>query len=144
MSVHATPQPTAAEQYAAYAEDDRGYGWVVFSGVLLLLLGTMNVIEGIAAIGNAHFFTANAHYVFGDLKTWGWIVLCIGVLQLAVGLGVYVKNQFARWAGVAVLSANALAQLLMIPAYPFWSLALFTLDILAIYGLVAYGQRITA
>jgi len=144
MSVHATPQPTAAEQYAAYAEDDRGYGWVVFSGVLLLLLGTMNVIEGIAAIGNAHFFTANAHYVFGDLKTWGWIVLCIGVLQLAVGLGVYVKNQFARWAGVAVLSANALAQLLMIPAYPFWSLALFTLDILAIYGLVAYGKRITA
>jgi len=144
MSVHATPQPTAAEQYAAYAEDDRGYGWVVFSGVLLLLLGTMNVIEGIAAIGNAHFFTANAHYVFGDLKTWGWIVLCLGVLQLAVGLGVYVKNQFARWAGVAVLSANALAQLLMIPAYPFWSLALFTLDILAIYGLVAYGKRITA
>ena len=144
MSVHATSQPTAAEQYAAYAEDDRGYGWVVFSGVLLLLLGTMNVIEGIAAIGNAHFFTANAHYVFGDLKTWGWIVLCIGVLQLAVGLGVYVKNQFARWAGVAVLSANALAQLLMIPAYPFWSLALFTLDILAIYGLVAYGKRITA
>jgi hypothetical protein len=126
------------------AEDDRGYGWIVFSGVLLLLLGTMNVIEGIAAIGNAHFFTANAHYVFGDLKTWGWIVLCIGVLQLAVGLGVYVKNQFARWAGVAVLSANALAQLLMIPAYPFWSLALFTLDILAIYGLVVYGERITA
>jgi hypothetical protein len=126
------------------AEDDRGYGWIVFSGVLLLLLGTMNVIEGIAAIGNAHFFTTNAHYVFGDLKTWGWIVLCIGVLQLAVGLGVYVKNQFARWAGVAVLSANALAQLLMIPAYPFWSLALFTLDILAIYGLVVYGERITA
>jgi hypothetical protein len=82
--------------------------------------------------------------VFGDLKTWGWIVLCIGVLQLAVGLGVYVKNQFARWAGVAVLSANALAQLLMMPAYPFWSLSLFTLDILAIYGLVAYGKRITA
>jgi hypothetical protein len=144
MSVHATPQSTAADQYAAYAEDDRGYGWIVFSGVLLLLLGTMNVIEGIAAIGNAHFFTANTHYVFGDLKTWGWIVLCIGVLQLAVGLGVYVKNQFARWAGVAVLAANALAQLLMMPAYPFWSLSLFTLDILAIYGLVAYGKRITA
>ena len=145
MSVGASPQATgSAAGYDDYADQDRGYGWVVFAGVLLLLLGTMNVIEGIAAIGNAHFFTANAHYVFGDLKTWGWIVLCLGVLQLAVGLGVYVKNQFARWAGVAVLSANALAQLLMIPAYPFWSLALFTLDILAIYGLVAYGKRITA
>jgi hypothetical protein len=64
------------------------------------------------------------------------------VLQLAVGLGIFVKNQLARWVGVAVLAANAIAQMLMIPAYPFWSLALFTLDIVAIYGLVAYGQRI--
>lgn len=69
-------------------------------------------------------------------------MLCIGVLQLAVGLGVFVKNQFSRWAGVVVLGANAIAQMLMIPAYPFWSLALFTLDIVAIFGLVAYGQRI--
>jgi hypothetical protein len=143
MSVGASPQAAReAEGYEAYADEDRGYGWVAFAGVLLLMLGTLNVIEGIAAIGNAHFFTANAHYIFADLKTWGWIVLCLGVLQLAVGLGVFVKNQLSRWAGVVVLGANAIAQLLMIPAYPFWSLALFTLDILAIYGLVAYGQRI--
>jgi hypothetical protein len=30
---------------------------------------------------------------------------------------------------------------MFIPAYPFWSLAIFSLDILAIYGLVAYGSR---
>ncbi|MGO9890882.1 MAG: hypothetical protein ACLP0L_23690 [Solirubrobacteraceae bacterium] len=142
MSVQATPQARASAGYEDYADDDRGYGWVSFSGVLLLMLGTLNVIEGIAAIGNAHFFATNTHYIAGDLKTWGWIVLCIGVLQLAVGLGVFVKNQFARWAGVVVLAANAIAQMLMIPAYPFWSLALFTLDILAIYGLVAYGRRL--
>ncbi len=142
MSVQATPQARASAGYGDYADDDRGYGWVSFSGVLLLMLGTLNVIEGIAAIGNAHFFATNTHYIAGDLKTWGWIVLCIGVLQLVVGLGVFVKNQFARWAGVVVLAANAIAQMLMIPAYPFWSLALFTLDILAIYGLVAYGRRL--
>lgn len=140
----ATSQTTRRAGYEGYADADRGYGWVSFAGVLLLMLGTLNVIEGIAAISSAHFFVANTHYIFGDLKTWGWIVLLIGVLQLVVGLGVFVKNQFARWAGVVVLAANAIAQLLMIPAYPFWSLALFTLDILAIYGLVAYGRRITA
>jgi hypothetical protein len=52
------------------------------------------------------------------------------------------KNQFARWTGVVVLSLNAIAQLLMIPAYPLWSLAIFAIDILAVYGLVAYGKRI--
>lgn len=131
-----------ARDYAGYVDEDRGYGWVTFAGVLLLILGTINVIEGIAAIGNAHFFVHNTNYVFASLNTWGWIVLCLGVIQLAVGLGVFAKNQFARWAGVAALSLNALAQLLMIPAYPFWSLSIFAVDILAIYGLVAYGQRI--
>lgn len=142
MTVHAPPQSTRAAGDEGYADSDRGYGWVMFAGVLLLIVGSINFIEGIAAIGNARFFVHNTHYVAGSLNTWGWVVLCIGVLQFAVGLGVFVKNQFSRWVGVAVLSANALVQLLMMPAYPFWSLSIFTLDILAIYGLVAYGQRI--
>ena len=96
MAVHATPTQAPAD-YDRYAEDDeRGYGWVMFAGVLLLMLGTINFIEGLAAIGNAHFFTANAHYIAGSLNTWGWVVLCIGVLEWAVGVGVFVKNQFSR------------------------------------------------
>ena len=136
MSVQAGPEPG----YAGY-NDERPQGWVMFAGVLLLTLGTINVIEGIAAIGNAHFYVGNANYVFGDLKTWGWIVLILGALQLLVGLGVLIENQFARWTGVVVLSLNALAQLLMMPACPFWSLAILAIDILALYGLIAYGNR---
>ena len=150
MSASAIPQrPPQAGREAVlttrdYAdEDDRGYGWVVFAGVLLLIIGTINFIMGLAAIGNAHFFVANAHYVAGSLNTWGWVVLCIGVIELAVGLGVFVKNQFSRWTGVVVLAGNSIVQLLMMPAYPFWSLTIFALDILAMYGLIAYGKRIT-
>jgi hypothetical protein len=141
MAVQTSSQITSYDAETAY-DDERGSGWVYFAGVLLLILGTLNFIEGIAAIGNAHFFVGNAHYIVGSLNTWGWIVLCIGVLEWIVGLGVFVKNQFARWTGVVVLSGNAIAQLLMMPAYPFWSLSIFTLDILAIYGLIAYGGRI--
>ena len=122
--------------------EERGNGWITFAGVLLLTLGTLNVIDGIAAISRSHFYVGNAHYVFGDLRTWGWVALCLGALQLLVGLGVFAKNQFARWTGVVVLSLNAIAQLLMMPAYPFWSMSIFAIDILAIYGLVAYGKRI--
>ena len=109
-----------------------------------LLLGTLKLIEGLAAIGNAHFFVANTHYIAGSLNTWGWVVLCIGVVQWAVGAGVFAKNQFSRWVGVIILGLNAIVQLMMIPAYPFWSLSIFTLDILALYGLIAYGQRISS
>lgn len=137
--------PTESQVPASYVApfEETGRGWVTFGGVLLLILGTLNVIDGIAAIGKAHFYVANAHYVFGDLKTWGWVALCLGALQLLVGLGVFAKNQFARWTGVALLSLNAIAQLLMMPAYPFWSLTIFAVDILAVYGLIAYGDRIT-
>jgi hypothetical protein len=127
---------------STYEDDDRGYGWVLFAGVMLLTVGVLNMIDGIAAIGNANFFNNNTHYVFANLNTWGWIVLILGVAQLLIGLGVFAKNQFSRWTGVFVLSLNAVAQLLFIPAYPFWSLAIFSIDILAIYGLTAYGSRI--
>jgi hypothetical protein len=141
MSVKAS-QPPSAAQYDSYYEEERGSGWVTFAGVLLLVVGTINFIEGIAAINNAHFFVGNAHYVVASLNTWGWVALCIGVVQWAVGLGVFARNGFARWAGVFILALNSVTQLLMMPAYPFWSLCVFAADILAIYGLIAYGKRI--
>jgi hypothetical protein len=143
VAVQVTPPTQLPADYDHYdADDERGYGWVVFAGTLLLILGTLNFIEGLAAINHAHFFTANAHYIAGNLNTWGWVVLCVGVLEWIVGCGVFVKNQFSRWTGVFVLGANSIVQLMMMPAYPFWSLSIFALDILAIYGLITYGGRI--
>jgi hypothetical protein len=126
------------------AVGDAGDGWVGFAGVLLLILGTLNTIEGIAAISDAHFFVHGTNYIAGSLNTWGWIMTIIGVTQVLVGLGIFSRNQAARWVGVGILGLNSIAQLLMLPAYPFWSLAVFAVDILAIYGLVAYGQRISS
>jgi hypothetical protein len=33
--------------------DTSGAGWVLFAGIMLLMVGTMNVIDGIAAISNS-------------------------------------------------------------------------------------------
>ena len=118
-----------------------GYGLVLFASVLLVIVGCFNLIYGIAAIANSHVFTANAHYVFGDLRTWGWITLIIGVLQLLAAAGVVAGNQWARWFGVAVLGLSAIDQMFFIPAYPFWSLMIIAVDVVALYGLCAYGSR---
>jgi hypothetical protein len=123
-----------------YAEG-RGFGLVVFAAVLLGLLGFFNLIDGIAAIANSHVFVANAHYVFGNLRTWGWITLIIAVLQLVAAGGVLMGNQVARWFAVAVLGLNAIDQMFFLPAYPFWSLIIIAVDIVAIWGLCAYGSR---
>jgi hypothetical protein len=122
-------------------DDGRSVSWMIFAGTLLLVLGCTNIIEGVAGVDGSRFFASNAHYIVGDLTAWGWVVWLVGIAQGLTALGVLLKNQFARWLGVAFAFLNALAQLLLIQAYPFWSLALFSLDILVIYALVVHGGR---
>ena len=119
----------------------RGFGLVIFAAVLLGLIGFFNLIYGIAAIANSHVFVANAHYVFGNLRTWGWITLIIGVAQLLAAVGLFMGNQAARWFAVAVIGLNAIDQMFFIPAYPFWSLMIIAVDVVALWGLCAYGSR---
>ena len=125
----------------AYGRRVEGRGLIVFASVMLVILGFFNLIYGIAAIANSHVFVANAQYVFGNLRTWGWITLIIGVLQLLAAAGVVMGNQLARWFAVAVLGLNAIDQMFFIPAYPFWSLVIIAVDVVALYGLCVYGSR---
>jgi uncharacterized membrane protein (DUF2068 family) len=125
-------------------DPDRGLGWVIFAGCMLCLVGTLNIIYGIAAISNSKFYVANTQYVFSDLKTWGWILLIVGVVQFVAAFGIWASTEWARWVGVASAGINAVVQMLFIPAYPFLSLALFATDLLVVYGLIAYGGRQTA
>ena len=126
---------------SAGRDPDRGYGWVAFAGSMLMLVGTINFIYGIAAISNSKFFVANTTYVIGDLNTWGWVMLCLGTIQLLAGGGIFAGSQLSRWIGVLAAGGNAVAQLLFISAAPFLALSLFTIDILVIYGLIAYGHK---
>lgn len=119
-----------------------GEGWLTFAGIMIIVLGTLNVIWGIAAIDRSGFFVGETKLIFDDLRTWGWIVLILGVLQLLAGFGIFARNQLARWFGVAVAAVNLIAALTSIEAYPFWALVIIGLDILVIYGLAVYGDRL--
>jgi hypothetical protein len=106
---------------------------------MLLIAGVLNVIYGISAISEAHFYVANTRYVIGELATWGWFLTIIGAVQVCTGLGVFARQGWARWTGVAFAAINAVIQLLYLPADPWLTLAIFALDLLVIYALVAYG-----
>jgi hypothetical protein len=135
----ATMKP-AGDTSGRHAEG-RGYGLILFASVLLLVIGFFNMIYGIAAIANSHVFVANAHYVFADLRAWGWITLIISVLQLIAAGGVLAGNQLARWFAVVVVGLSAIDMMFFVPAYPFWALAIIAMDVVALYGLCAYGSR---
>ncbi len=113
----------------------KGPGRAVFAAVLLMIGGVLNTIYGIAAISNSHFYVHNTHYVFANLKTWGWITLALGVLELLASVSLFGGGGFGRWIGIIAAGLVAIDSLLQIPAYPFLSIAIFALSLWIIHGL---------
>jgi hypothetical protein len=118
---------------------ETGAGWRLFAAIMLGFAGLLGFIDGLVAISKSSFYVASAQFVFSDLTTWGWILLVVGVVTMLAALGVTQGSQWARWTGILVAGLQATAQLLMIQAYPFWSLVVFTIDVLVIYALAVYG-----
>jgi hypothetical protein len=117
-----------------------GLGRAIFAAVFLMIGGVLNIIYGIAAIGKSSFFVHDTHYVFGQLSTWGWITLIIGVIEILASLSLFSGGTFGRWFGILAASLAAISSLLSIPAYPFWSICIFALSLWIIHGLVVYGR----
>jgi hypothetical protein len=117
----------------------RGVGRVLFVAILLLIAGVLNIIYGIAAVSNAHFF-ANTQYVFSSLHTWGWITIIVGVIELAAGFSLMAGGAFGRVIGIFAATIGALESLLSVGgAHPFWSLGIFALCLWVLHGLIVYG-----
>jgi hypothetical protein len=125
-------------------ETDRAIGWVTFSGLMLFMAGCFTGIAGIVALLNSKFYVAGAVFVFGDLRTWGWILIGISIVELAAAGAVFVGQQWSRWFGIIVAALNAIAQMFFFSAYPWWSVLIIGLNLLVIYGLAAYGTKIQA
>ena len=120
---------------------EKGSGWLTFAAVMLGLAGLLGLIDGIVAVSKSSFYVASAHYVFSDLNTWGWILIVVGAVALCAAFAVTTGSQLARWTGIVIAGTQAIAQLMMIQAYPFWSLCVFAIDLLVVYALAVYGGR---
>jgi tetrahydromethanopterin S-methyltransferase subunit C len=120
----------------------RGTGRVVFAAILLLLVGTLNIIYGIGAISDANFYLNDTRYIFTNLHAMGWFLLIVGVIQLTGGFSLISGNPYGRFIGIVAGSLGAIDALLsMGQNHPFWSLAIFALCVWVVYGIVVYGEE---
>lgn len=131
----------ATSSYESGGGEQSGVGWVMFAGIMLLIAGVLNVIYGIAAVDDSKFFVHETQYILSGLNTWGWVTIILGALQILAAFSIWSGGGFGRWFGIFVAGLSAIGALMSVPAYPLWSLAIFTIDILIIYGLAAYGGR---
>jgi hypothetical protein len=119
----------------------RGMGSALFVGILLMIAGVLNIIYGIAAIGNAHFFANDTQYIFSSLHTWGWITLILGVIELTAAFSLFGGGTYGRVVGIVAASLGAIGALLDIGgAHPWWSLGVFAICLVCIHGLVVLGE----
>lgn len=117
----------------------RGLGRAMFIAILLLIAGTLNIIYGIGAVSNAHFFD-NTQFVFAHLHAWGWITIIVGIIQLTAGLSLMSGGGYGVFIGIVAATIGALESLLSVGGtHPWWSLAIFAVCLWCLWGLVAFG-----
>jgi hypothetical protein len=113
-------------------------GWTVFAGCLLLIVGSLNALYGLAAILNDEIVVVGGQGVLlADISLWGWIHLILGSIMACAGLGLFAAADSARWIAVFFVSVNAVAQIVWFPAAPLWSFLVIILDVAIIYQLTA-------
>lgn len=119
-------------------------GMVVFAGVMLLLMGGFQAIEGIVAlVRDDYYLTTRSGLVLTvDYTAWGWTHLLIGVIALLTGVGVLLGQMWARVLGIIIAVLGALANLMFLPAYPIWATIMIATDVLIIYALAAHGREV--
>jgi hypothetical protein len=118
----------------------RGAGRVVFAAIVLLMVGTINIMYGIGALDDANIFVNDTRFVLTNLNTLGWILIVLGVIQLTGGFSLIGGATYGRVIGIIGGSLGAIGALLSIGGrYPWWSLAVFALCVYVVHGIVVYG-----
>ena len=114
------------------------------AGILMIMVGVMHVLQGIAAIIHDTFFVVGAQYVYKfDVTTWGWIHLIAGIVVGLAGVAVFGGAVWARTIGVALACVSIIVNFLWIPYAPVWSITLIAFDVFVIWALTAHGRDIT-
>lgn len=134
------PRP---RRHEASSEPTGWTGWVVFGAVMMILLGSFQVIAGLVALFDEGYYLVgpNGLVVDVDYTAWGWTHLLVGVVALAAGFGLFTGATWARVLGITVAVISAIVNFGFVAASPFWAVTMITLDVLVIYAIAAHGKE---
>jgi hypothetical protein len=119
--------------------------WLSFAGLLAIMIGAFNIFEGIVAFAKEDYFlTPSGRLLIFNFDAWGWILLIVGIIQVAAGLGILKGMLWARILGVAFAFLSCILHFWFIAAYPFWSIISIAISILVMYALISPPKHATA
>jgi hypothetical protein len=124
------------------ASQDAWSGWIFFAGLVIIIVGAMDVLQGFVAIVKDEYVVATSKGIaILDVTAWGWATLIWGVLLILVALGLMGGAGWARWLAIIGVAVNAIQQMAFMAnypqAYPLWNLIIVALNIVVLYALTA-------
>jgi FAD/FMN-containing dehydrogenase len=127
---------------APTAQTSATTGWRLFAGTILLLLGVMNLIDGIIAVVDPDLFEQNLAgsptlAVIDRIEAWGWLVLITGIALVVISFPVMTRVVWARGAGIAAAGIDLVLQFTYLAHFAPWSMTLILLDVMVIFALAA-------
>ncbi len=144
MSHAADPQPVPTTPSTTYPKASSWVGWIAFAGVMMALVGSFHIVQGLVALFDDKFFVVakSGLLVSVSYTTWGWVHVIGGVVLVIAGLCVFGGQVWARAVGVVLALASAVTSLGFMGAYPLWAVVVIGLDIVIVLALTVHGSDI--
>jgi hypothetical protein len=119
-------------------------GWIAFAAIIMLILGSFHVIQGLVALfKDEYFLVGKSGLVINvDFTTWGWIHIIGGIVIAAAGLALFTGKVWARTIGVILALGSAIVNVGFLSAYPIWSAIMIGFDVLVIWALTVHGSEL--
>jgi hypothetical protein len=120
------------------AQERQPTGWTVFAGMVLVVVGSLDALWGLAGVLNDEVLVVGGHgAIVADITTWGWVHLILGSVMAVTGMALFTGSSTARWLAVVFVGVNAIAQIVWFPAAPLWTFLMIMLDVTILYQLTA-------
>jgi hypothetical protein len=119
-------------------------GWIVFAGVMMVMLGAFHIIDGLIALFQDEYFLVarSGLTVHVDYTVWGWVHLIGGIIVVVAGVALFSGKVWARFIAVPIALLSAIVNIAFLSAYPIWSTIMIAIDILVIWAVTVHGGEL--
>ncbi|MEV4207865.1 DUF7144 family membrane protein [Nocardia salmonicida] len=115
-------------------------GITMLAVILLLVAGILSIVRGIAGVTKDEIFLIPSEYSYQlDVSNWGWIHLSLGILLVAVAIGMMLTATWARIFAYGLAALSIIANFLSLPYYPWWSVIIIAIDLTVIWAVATWN-----
>lgn len=114
-------------------------GTSIGAGILLAVVGVLQILQGIAAVANDDLIVVGPEYTYQfDLTAWGWWHIIFGAIAVIVAIGLLAGQTWGRVLAMVIAALSIVVNFLWLPYYPWWSILVIILDIVVIWAVATW------